>query len=1118
MRRPFSVILFMLIILPCIAQPGGQNYVMTRAPFLQISGVAELNNLPSQYLQTRINYFDGIGRKVQEIGVQASAAKNDIISTIQYDKAGRVVRNYLPFTGGTKKGDLINDPVGSIESFYANPPENVTGTSLPYAENVFDNSPLNEITEQSAPGESWSLAEGHTIHMALKTNGQAVPKWIVNSDGSCRVSGTYPAGSLLLTEITDENDNITREYKDKLGQVILKEALLQSGTAKTYYVYDRLGDLRMVIPPKAAATLSTYESLVYRYRYDDRHRMIEKKIPGQEIVEMVWDKLDRLVLSRDGNLRNDSLWIFYKYDVYGRQVVEGLYKNHDSRASLQNSVNSSGQIFETITGGEYQNNAFPKVNITPQKYFFYDNYDFVSQTKFEYNQAFSSGDVPESGIYPQQSTKTINKITGERVVIPGTGQWLTTVSYYDKHGRVIQSVSDNHLGGTDRVSLLYDFPGKILKTVELHTVNKEEFTKVKKRYEYDHAGRLKRIFHKVNEQGEVVLFENEYNELGEIVTKKLHGNNGSFLQETDYRYNIRGWLISINDPSGLGSDLFAMNLGYESGIAGLGAEAQYNGNISSTSWRTAGNLTVSGFGYKYDRLNRLTSATFGEYAGGWGPSAEDHSVPHIGYDLNGNIDTLTRMGLTGPGQFGLMDGLKYYYEGNRLLAVDDGAPYNVNDFDFSDGLSKYSGNPVDSEYSYDANGNMISDDNKGIQEIIYNHLNLPAEIYLENDRAIHYLYDANGNKLRKIVFGEQGKIDYIRDYSGAFVYTDGALDFILTDEGRVNNKVEGLIYEYFLKDHLGNTRVSFEVDNGTINTTGETHYYPFGMTLHGLNQPMRRHRDPVKSQYLYNGKELQQDNGLEWYDYGARFYDAQLGRFHTIDPLTEWHFKYTPYHYTFNNPIRYIDIMGLDTTEVNSKSIWAASGFWFSGSLEWKIWGFGVGGQLGPLKGNVEANVVKAEGTIKKEGEQVIIEGKGKLGNAEVKGGINNIIELSASGNVAEGTFLINNDGINVKGKALSWELEVSNNKIQSSYKRTGSVFPKEIRTEQKNSPFGSDIDNFTMGMKVKIGPARINVGWNPAIAGAKGILVMDSYAKQATGKAPPMPMFIIFKALFGKK
>jgi len=120
-------------------------------------------------------------------GVEASAAKNAIISATQYDNAGRVMRSYLPFTG----------------------------TTLPYAENVFDNSPINEVTEQSAPGETWSIAQGHTKRLALKTNGQAVPKWIVNSDSSCSVSGSYTAGSLFLTEVTDENNNITKEYRDK---------------------------------------------------------------------------------------------------------------------------------------------------------------------------------------------------------------------------------------------------------------------------------------------------------------------------------------------------------------------------------------------------------------------------------------------------------------------------------------------------------------------------------------------------------------------------------------------------------------------------------------------------------------------------------------------------------------------------------------------------------------------------------------------------------------------------------------------------------------------------------------------------------------------------------------
>ncbi|WP_066633725.1 RHS repeat domain-containing protein [Labilibacter marinus] len=73
------------------------------------------------------------------------------------------------------------------------------------------------------------------------------------------------------------------------------------------------------------------------------------------------------------------------------------------------------------------------------------------------------------------------------------------------------------------------------------------------------------------------------------------------------------------------------------------------------------------------------------------------------------------------------------------------------------------------------------------------------------------------------------------------------------------------------------------------------------------------------NKYLYNGKELQANEfegaSLDWYDYGARFYDASLGRWHCIDPLCEYSFKMTPYHYVTNNPMNYIDPFGLKETK-----------------------------------------------------------------------------------------------------------------------------------------------------------------------------------------------------------
>lgn len=69
--------------------------------------------------------------------------------------------------------------------------------------------------------------------------------------------------------------------------------------------------------------------------------------------------------------------------------------------------------------------------------------------------------------------------------------------------------------------------------------------------------------------------------------------------------------------------------------------------------------------------------------------------------------------------------------------------------------------------------------------------------------------------------------------------------------------------------------------------------------------------DPAKNKYLYNGKELQDEFGLEWYDYEARFYDPQLGLFHTLDHLSEDYYFQSPFVYSANNPVRFIDYRGM---------------------------------------------------------------------------------------------------------------------------------------------------------------------------------------------------------------
>ncbi len=151
-----------------------------------------------------------------------------------------------------------------------------------------------------------------------------------------------------------------------------------------------------------------------------------------------------------------------------------------------------------------------------------------------------------------------------------------------------------------------------------------------------------------------------------------------------------------------------------------------------------------------------------------------------------------------------------------MLKVSDGGQ---KDKGFRDGAD------IEEEYRYDANGNMYKDFNKGIANIFYNHLNLPQNLDMGDRGAIRYTYDAAGIKLRKEV--QEGDSVTTTDYSGPFVYKDGELQFIQHPEGRMvlkssyllprtsyfdQKRYDYLSYEYHLKDHLGNVRLTFTTD------------------------------------------------------------------------------------------------------------------------------------------------------------------------------------------------------------------------------------------------------------------------------------------------------------------
>ncbi len=890
------------------------NFIVSDQLIAQIKDVEEIDDLPVESRNQAIQYFDELGRPHQTVMTQGSPLGKDIVQVTVYDALGREHRKYLPVVvdaeDGFYKGGIVDGNgnfAGQALNFYNNGwSDKIADDNKPFAETIFERSPLNRVLKQGAQGEVWqpdgthglaSLDKTVKAEYLLNTASDNVLKWtytppttspdwplgMVNAGTS--LSPVYFQQGYLYKSITqDENRNQTIEFKDKLGRVILKRVQEgQSTFADTYYIYDTYSNLVCVIPPEAISRLATefyhpassngskddfLDQWAFRYVYDGRNRMIIKQMPGNKPIYMVYDGRDRLVLIQDGNQRLNSQWHFTKYDVMNRPVMTGIYTAAGTRDNLQTQVNnfyaqtpsSSWAWFETFTtqAGHvhgYNNKSFPQVSdaslyltIT-----YYDNYLFTNLVS---GLGYASNNLSVTTSYgeflqPSTPSKALGQVTGAKVKILGSSTFLYTASYYDDKYRVIQTIAQNHKSGTDRVSNLYDFTGKILKTRRTYVVN--GVTRyVEETFDYDHAGRLLTVKHSTNGATPIMTVKNEYNELGELIDKKLHStdNGVTFKQSVDYRYNIRGWLAKINeaDVSTLASgetleDYFGMELAYNDALSGITSSATYNGNISAVKWSTGalGGANLQGYHYNYDRLNRLE--TSGHYKDklitGWG-SDNANLETDFTYDLNGNIGGFKRRGADAS----LIDNLEYGYTGNRLNFVHD----------TGDAIKGFvNGNTGTDDYTYDDNGNMTVDKNKGITAITYNHLNLPVQVNKGTNDYIVYTYDATGRKLAQQVYGATPKRT---DYIGEMVFegTTPVLKIINHTEGRILPDGANWEYQYHLTDHLGNVRVTFTTKTQTavtksanFETTSNADFTNYTRTGYDLVD----HTDPAGTTYTY---------------------------------------------------------------------------------------------------------------------------------------------------------------------------------------------------------------------------------------------------------------------------
>ncbi len=898
--------------------------------------------------------LDGTENTLSEV-LGSDHSLKDLVTHIGYDAFGRQDKTWLPYqaalgAAGSYRGDVSETTKSFYLKHYPDDFPGLTPTQVnAYSQTDFEASPLNRPKRQAAPGKDWALGSGHEIAFGYQSNAAAaVRKFTVSfpdannplePELSFGTSDHYPANTLYKTITKDENhpkdgtmDHSTEEFKDKDARVVLKRSYNNQTAHDTYYVYSKYGQLSYVLPPKAIEKLtqigfdkthSDYpaimDALCYQYKYDYRNRLVEKKIPGKGWEYIVYNQLDQPILTQDANQRANNQWLFTKYDIFGRSVQTGIYSHGSTLDQKQMAAvyttyyqnNPTARVYEAKnTDGlthYYTNESFPVANLEVHAVHYFDNYSFdTAQQSLPATTGFGQSVINYDNNSPQQ---TKGQATGSKVRVLGTGLWITTLMGYDTKKRVIYQTSNNaYLQTTDITEREVDFPGRITKQKNTHSKNGQNIVTLDT-MSYDENGRLTGQSQELAGHTEQ-LAENTYDNLGQLIQKNVGNSPGAPLQTVDYRYNIRGWLKGINDINTLGSDLFGFSLHYNN--PQNGATALFNGNISETHWKTANDNIERWYSYGYDPLNRIISAT---------SSDTNYNLGLVEYDKNGNITKLQRNGHLDPNvtSFGLMDDLTYSYNvGNKLQAVDDD-PLASSVTGFIDGAESTT------EYTYDDNGNILTDTNKGITGVIYNHLNLPTKVTVassQHNGTIDYIYDATGVKLKKIITDPvNGDSETI--YAGNFIYEGGNLRMFTTYEGYIeptNDPERPFIYTYQFKDHLGSIRLSYtdsdpDPDVETVEVVEENNYYPFGLQHKGYNNVINGTENNYRT---FQGQEEEKELGKNIYAFQWRDYDPAIGRFNKIDRFTEEYKNVSPYQFALNSPIRYTEIKG---DSINLRSI-----------------------------------------------------------------------------------------------------------------------------------------------------------------------------------------------------
>ena len=858
-NRILFLSLMLMIQTDMFAQSSDKNYVQTKT-FLDEDGLTFLRH---------IDYYDELGVVSETVDVGGNTTNTPIVKRTEYDPLLKPQYQWaaVPSTGlGYIDEDDVYDAAYDTYRDYT-----------PYSRNKYDD--FQELTSTWKPGDEWN-ERPVTIKRNVAPAG-VVKKYTVDSNGNLCVNDTYPYGLLMSTTTTDEDERSMTVYTDFHGNSILERRGTGTDATDTYYVYDDYGRLRYVLPPMCQhCSTSEMSKYWYKYTYDDRGRCTEKQLPGCGVVKYWYDNANRLLSEQDKHLRSQSLYRNYSYDRTGRLTL---------------------QTISSTQGDAYMSNT-----VTTEKKNFYDNYSFRSELAYH----FPEWAVAINSVNPLlQAAKGRLTATMEAT---SDGLKYMEIYGYDDRGNMSYKLSAYDKKWMKIVQTVYNFARDAVSIDErVYNINYGYISLLAGRTTTNTYHLGTRLLasttvtytDKNGNTSSQTVSNPSYDVFGNVVTNNRPGSAADMAYNYD---TLHGWLKDISSPGGFSEQLLRENA----------ASPQFSGNIGSMEWRNTSNGEQHRYDYTYDELGRLTNSRYSSSVMG----TEGRFDESLTYNKNGSIMTLQRSGMKNDGTFGTIDDLRISYNGNRLLKVTDEAEaVNYNGaLDFHDGAD------TDCEYEYDSNGALTKDSNRGITDITYDYGHHPYFIDMSQGRKPRYItndYTPDGRKLSSLhkmtISNANGNTKKTTTdlYIDGLILRDGKPLLWQFDGGYVDLDANGAAtsWNYYVTDHLGSTRKVVDSNNNIKETIN---YYPFGSEMRMEIPDQMQQTEDTNHPFRFTCKELDKQNGLNMYDFGARLFDvAGVPMWTSVDPLAEKFYPYSPYNYCAGDPVNKFDPDGRMPTD-----------------------------------------------------------------------------------------------------------------------------------------------------------------------------------------------------------